>query len=263
MEGVRDVDVKKKKKKGENNAAGSMAAPVTVVLNVDMHCDGCTSRIVRLARRLEGAEKVRAEPASNKLTVIGFVDPSEIAEKLQKKSKKKVELISPPLPKNENKAKNELKSCIKTPAKVVVTTAVLKLSFHCEGCIKKIHKTVSKTKGVYEVRMDEQKEQVTVTGTMDVESLTENLKKKLKRTVGTVPMKKEKEKEKKQESNNGDDGGWSKNKKTENTHESKFGSPGQPGFAIGYAIGPALYGFPGPIREICREEDPDCCCVIM
>lgn len=33
------------------------------------------------------------------------------------------------------------------PLQAPVTTAVLKLGLHCQGCIEKIHKIVSKTKG--------------------------------------------------------------------------------------------------------------------
>lgn len=44
-----DVEEEKKKKK-----QNTTTTPVTVVLKIDMHCDGCIARIVRLARRLEG-----------------------------------------------------------------------------------------------------------------------------------------------------------------------------------------------------------------
>lgn len=57
---------------------------------------------------------MRADPVSNKLTLIGFImDPVKVAEKLQKKSKKKVELISPK-PNKDTKEKNEKKANDKT-----------------------------------------------------------------------------------------------------------------------------------------------------
>lgn len=64
-----------------------------------------------------GVETVRPDPVSNKLTLIGFMDPVKVAEKLQRKSKKKVELISPK-PKKETKEKNEKKANDKTQAVV-------------------------------------------------------------------------------------------------------------------------------------------------
>ncbi|CAN6827309.1 unnamed protein product [Brassica oleracea] len=71
---VCECDVEKKKKE----------RAVHVVLQVDLHCDGCISRIVRLAGCLEGGvETVRADPVSNKLTLIGFMDPVKTAEEDQ------------------------------------------------------------------------------------------------------------------------------------------------------------------------------------
>lgn len=52
---------------------------------------------------------MRADPVSSKLTLIGFMDPVKITEKLQKKSKKKIELLSPK-PKKETKVNNDTKA---------------------------------------------------------------------------------------------------------------------------------------------------------
>lgn len=56
---------------------------------------------------------MRADPVSNKLTLIGFMDPVKTAEKLQKKTKKKIELLSPK-PKNDTKVNNDAKPHVKT-----------------------------------------------------------------------------------------------------------------------------------------------------
>lgn len=45
---------------------------------------------------------MKAESGSNKVTVIGKVDPSKVREKLAEKTKKKVDLISPQPTKKEN-----------------------------------------------------------------------------------------------------------------------------------------------------------------
>ncbi|XP_010510696.1 PREDICTED: heavy metal-associated isoprenylated plant protein 3-like [Camelina sativa] len=239
--GDHHVEEEKKQKKQNSTAT---TTPVTVVLKVDMHCDGCIARIVRLARRLEGVETVRPEPASSKLTLIGFMeDPVKTAEKLQKKSKKKVELISPK-PKKDTKETNEKKSNEnKTPTLVAVTTVVLKLNCSCDGCIKRIYKTTRNTKGVYEVKMDKEKETVTVMGAMDVKSVTENLRRKLNKTVHVVP-----EKKKKKEKDNAEG-------------ITKVGSPGQPGYGCTHGLGP--YRFPeGPVTGFFSEEDQSFCSVM-
>ncbi|KAG2327411.1 hypothetical protein Bca52824_010139 [Brassica carinata] len=219
-------DVEKKKKEA-----------VHVVLQVDLHCDGCIARIVRFAACLEGVETVRADPVANKLTLIGFMDPVKTAEKLQKETKKKVELLSPK-PKNETK---DAKADVKTTM-IAVSTVTLKLSCSCDGCIKRIHKTISKTKGVYQVKIDREKDVVSVTGTMEVKTVTETLKRKLKKTIQVVPENKDKKKESAE-------------------GISKSGSPGLPCYGFGYGLGP--YGFMGgPTTELFSEEDPNSCCIV-
>ncbi|KAJ4829689.1 hypothetical protein Tsubulata_007492 [Turnera subulata] len=197
---------KEKKKEKDNNI-------ISVVLKIEMHCDGCASKITKLARSLDGVESAKADSGSNKLTVVGQVDPLQIRDILHDKTHKKVDLISPQPKKekedntnkpnnnnNNNNNKNQTKDdkskkpdADKKPKETPVTAAVLKLSLHCQGCIEKIHRIVSKTKGVHEMTLDKQKETVTVKGTMDVKALTEALKDRLKRPVEVVPPKKEKE----------------------------------------------------------------------
>ncbi|EPS59630.1 hypothetical protein M569_15175, partial [Genlisea aurea] len=206
----------KKKKEGS----------ITVVLKADLHCEGCASKVVRCIRSFHGVETV-AIGDGERITVLGEVDPVELQERLEKKTHKKVELISPQAKKNggENKEKNdnnsekkndagkekskknkkkkkkknstageekteENKSTEKEPP---VTTAVLKVSLHCDGCIQKIHRTVTKTKGFHDLKIDKQKELVTVTGAMDMNALAESLTKHVKRQVQIVPPPNKKE----------------------------------------------------------------------
>ncbi|XP_044506551.1 heavy metal-associated isoprenylated plant protein 3-like [Mangifera indica] len=208
------------KKEGGDAEKKDDKGPLNVVLKVEIHCEGCASKIVKYVRGLEGVESVKADTGSNKVTVVGAVDPSKIRDKLEKKLKKKVDLISPQPKKDKEKEKENAQkpdnkskdkpSDDKKPKEPPVTTAVLKLDLHCQGCIKKIHKTVQKTKGVLNMKVDKQKELVTVIGTMDPKALAESLKERLRRTVEIVPPKKEKE------SNGGDNnekGGGGKKKK--------------------------------------------------
>ncbi|WZZ38830.1 hypothetical protein YC2023_035089 [Brassica napus] len=200
-------------------------ASITVVLKVDMHCDGCASKLVKTARAIQGVETVKAESESGKVTVTGDVDPPKLRdrtghcptchspkpgllrEQLEVKIKKKVELVSPQPNKEKEKEDNnkdskdknkEKKSEEKKPKEAPVTTAVLKVSFHRERCIEKIQKTVSKTKGLKRERdttkpmsvsgfsIDQEKQLVTVKGTMDVKKLVRSLTEKLKRNVEIV-----------------------------------------------------------------------------
>nr|GMD19016.1 heavy metal-associated isoprenylated plant protein 3-like [Ipomoea batatas] len=153
-----------KKAGGGKKEGGGGGDNASVVLKADLHCEGCISKIVKTIRGCDGVEDVKVELSANKVTVTGKVDPAVVKEKVEAKTHKQV------------------------PA---VTTAVLKMNLHCEGCIQKIYKIVSKTKGYHEMKLDRQKEVVTVTGAMDMKALVENLKKHLKRDVEIVPPKKE------------------------------------------------------------------------
>ncbi|XP_061356942.1 heavy metal-associated isoprenylated plant protein 3-like isoform X2 [Gastrolobium bilobum] len=184
-----------KKDEGGNNEKEQKQTltPTTVVLKVDMHCDGCASKIVRCLRGFEGVESLNAESDTGKITITGKVDPTKLRDKLAHKMKKKVDLISPLPNKNkENNSQNNNKKHKETP----VTTVVLKVALHCQGCIERIRKTVLKTRGVHDMAIDKEKETVTVKGTMDVKALVGNLMERLRRKVEVVPPKKEKESEK-------------------------------------------------------------------
>ncbi|KAG6607260.1 Heavy metal-associated isoprenylated plant protein 3, partial [Cucurbita argyrosperma subsp. sororia] len=125
--------------------------PFTVVLKVDMHCEGCANKIIKCVKGFEGVQSVKAEFEGNKLTVIGKkIDASKLREKLSNKTKKKVDLISPQ-PKKE-RTRNRKKTTAATttatrPSPPPVTTAVLKVTLHCQGCIEKIQRATSKFKG--------------------------------------------------------------------------------------------------------------------
>ncbi|KAL2328567.1 hypothetical protein Fmac_021994 [Flemingia macrophylla] len=196
----------------KKSTATDDAAAAALVLKVLMHCDACASDIVQHLRAFQGVEAVKAETDSGKVTVAGNVDPTKVRDYLEKKSGKKVQILSPqPEKEKQNEAKPNNKSDKKS--KEVVTTAVLKVALHCQGCQDKIRKVMKKTKGVQKMVMDEEKDTVTVEGTMDVKALTGKLMNKLKREVVVVPPKKDNEKEVtgKKKNKGGDGGGNNKN----------------------------------------------------
>ncbi|CAA0822905.1 Heavy metal transport/detoxification superfamily protein, partial [Striga hermonthica] len=75
---------------------------VTVVLKVDLHCEGCTSKVVKRIRSFDGVDTVTAGEGQ-KITVVGSVDPAKLREKVEQKTRKKVELISPQPKKGDGK----------------------------------------------------------------------------------------------------------------------------------------------------------------
>ncbi|CAH2072116.1 unnamed protein product [Thlaspi arvense] len=282
-------------KKNNDSAAEKKPASVTVVLKVDMHCEGCASKIVKCVRDFQGVETVKSEAASGKLTVTGAVDPAKLRERLEEKTKKKVDLISPQPKKekekennnNDNKDKNKSDGDKnkeknseekkpdneKKPKEAPVTTAVLKLNFHCQGCVGKIQKTVTKTKGVNGITMDKEKNLVTVKGTMDVKKLVASLTEKLKRPVEIVPpAKKDKENGNGKENESGDkkkggggDGGGKDNagnKGGEGVNMMEYVAA-QPAYGYGYYPG-GPYGYPVQAHapQIFSDENPNACVVM-
>ncbi|OWM82433.1 heavy metal-associated isoprenylated plant protein 5-like isoform X2 [Punica granatum] len=161
-----------------------------IVLKMDMHCEGCAKKIRRAIRNFEGVEDVKADSSNNKLTVTGKVDPAKVKARLEEKTRKKVDIISP-LPKKDaapagdkKPPADEKKEEEKKPKQ---TTVVMKIRLHCDGCIQKIRKIILKIKGVDSVNIEAAKDLVAVTGTMDVKELAPYLKQKLKRGIEVVP----------------------------------------------------------------------------
>ncbi|KAI3705323.1 hypothetical protein L1987_75559 [Smallanthus sonchifolius] len=199
-----------KKEAGEKKPADAACekkpdgGPVTVVLKLDLHCNGCAKKIKKSISQFEGVESVKADTAGNKLTVTGKVDPTRIKERVEFKTKKKVEILSPQPKKDggaggEEKKKDnppekkpdDKKPDDKKPKEPQSSTVVLKIPLHCDGCIHKIKRTISKIDGVESVTPDSGKDLVTVKGTMDVKELVPHLKEKFKRKVDIAPPKKE------------------------------------------------------------------------
>ncbi|XP_011004790.1 PREDICTED: uncharacterized protein LOC105111195 [Populus euphratica] len=274
-----EVEKKEEEKSKGSDGGGKKEGngPVPVVLKVEMHCEGCVSKIVKSVRAFEGVETVKAEPSSNKLTVTGKIDPLKVRDYLHLKTKKQVDLISlQPQQQDTNKNnsssnKEDKKSNDKKPDSAAkpkeapVSTVVLKLGLHCQGCIRKIQKIVLKTTGVQEIGIDRKTELVTVKGTMDVKALAETLKERLKRPVDIVPPKKEKEGGK--EADNAAEGGGGKKKggggngggqdaaaaaakmeeinRMEFAVQPGFGYMGQPIYGNGY-VGQPVYASHGP-----------------
>ncbi|XP_076922334.1 heavy metal-associated isoprenylated plant protein 3-like [Bidens hawaiensis] len=295
---------------GDEGGKKQKAADINVVvLKIDLHCEGCAGRVVKAVRTLDGVESVRiGDSELNKLTVIGNLDPVKLRQKVEVKTKKKVEVISPAAKKandgdnagGENKKKQQKppekdhqppaktagKNGGEKPKEIPVTTAVLKVPLHCEGCIRKIHKIVTKTKGYTEMSLDKTKDLVTVKGAIDMKLLAEALQHKLKRAVEIVPGKKEGDGEKKGSGEKkgkgggnggeGKDGGGGGEKKGKNKGggEGNGGGDGKPemfkmesyGVPIGYPYPQYAYG-PGyadcvHAPQLFSDENPNACVVM-
>ncbi|KAL1551003.1 heavy metal-associated isoprenylated plant protein 3-like [Salvia divinorum] len=287
--GEQQKEESKKKESGGN---------VTVVLKTDLHCEGCTSKILKCIRSFDGVDT--ADIGNGQITVVGKMDPAKLRERVEKKTHKKVEVVlpkakkgddkdkdkdkdkaknsekkkeenaekkkEPPQGKNATNKSDEKKSKDKEPS---VATTQLKMLLHCDGCIQKIRKIVVKTKGYRDMNIDKQKDIVTVTGVVDMKALAEALRKQLKREVQIVPAKKEaaqkKEGEKakgggdKGKSGGGDGGGKAGGVQVQVLNQHPYPYP----YPIVYESGqfhynPYAYG-PSHAPQLFSDENPNAC----
>ncbi|MCD7457244.1 hypothetical protein HAX54_034633 [Datura stramonium] len=259
IEGEMKSEEQQKKKEGGKNEEGNRS----VVLKVDFHCEGCLLKIMKAVRSFEGVEKVTCDSDTNKVTAIGEVDPLKLKEKVERKLNRPVQIISPS-PKdckkenkqNENDSKGTKGDNKKTKEKEPpVTTAILKVHLHCEGCIQRIHKTITKNKGYKEMKIDLEKDLVTVTGSMDMKELVEELKKQLKKDVQIVPPKKEGG-EKKEGGGGGKGNG--KGKDEQGGGENKVMDNQQVQYGYPYMdMYPAIHA-----TQIFSDENPNACSIM-
>ncbi|EMS49696.1 hypothetical protein TRIUR3_28781 [Triticum urartu] len=102
----------------------------------------------------------------------------------------------PQPPKEEDAAKKQPPTPTeeKKPTELQETTVLLKIRLHCDGCADRIRRRIYKIKGVKHVELEgNAKDEVKVTGTMDVPAMVAYLTEKLNRAVEAVaPGKKDK-----------------------------------------------------------------------
>ncbi|XP_022776254.1 heavy metal-associated isoprenylated plant protein 7-like [Durio zibethinus] len=184
-----------KESKGE-----SPAPPQEIVLKVYMHCEGCARKVRRCLRDFEGVEDVMTDCKSSKVVVKGEkADPLKVLERVQRKSHRQVELLSPipkpPAPeekKAEEKEKPKPEDKKEEPQVIIV---VLKVHMHCEACSQKIKKRIQRMKGVESAEPDLKSSKVTVKGVFDPPKLVEYVYKRTGKHALIVKQEPEKKKE--------------------------------------------------------------------
>ncbi|KAL5137147.1 Heavy metal-associated isoprenylated plant protein 3 [Glycine soja] len=197
--------LQKKNSGGNDNNKENKDTTITVVLKVEMHYDGCASKIIKHLHWFQGVETVKADSDAGKVIVTGKVDPTKVRDNLVEKIRKKVELVSPQ-PKKElgnekenkdakpnNKSENNKTQDQKNQGQRGGNHRCSKVGTALPGLPRHDWQNCVENQRVHEMAIDKEKEMVTVKGTMDVKALAENLMEKLKRRVEVVPSKKDKE----------------------------------------------------------------------
>ena len=195
--------------------------PQDIVLKVDMDCQGCAKKVEKSLLRFEGVENVTANSRSKTVVVKSrTADPAKVCERVQRKTNRRVELISPLPPPPAEEGKKEHTSLPPTEEEKkeeppTAITIILKVQMHCCTCTRFLEKKISKIEGVEFVETDLPNDQVIVRGVMDPAMLVENVQKKTRRAAVIVEEEKTSEGEEPYEDENkgNDDGGASELKK--------------------------------------------------
>uniref|UniRef100_A0A0V0I1G8 Putative neurofilament medium polypeptide-like n=1 Tax=Solanum chacoense TaxID=4108 RepID=A0A0V0I1G8_SOLCH len=182
---------KKEEKKAEEESKEAKPEPPPpppeIVLRVFMHCEGCARKVRKSLKGFQGVEDVLTDCKTHKVVVKGEkADPLKVLERIQKKSHRQVELLSP-IPKPpaaaaaEEPKKPEEKEAVKAEEKKEepqVITVVLKVHMHCEACAQEIKRRIQKMKGVENAEPDLKNSQVTVKGVFEATKLVEYVSKR-------------------------------------------------------------------------------------
>ncbi|GMY36616.1 heavy metal-associated isoprenylated plant protein 7-like isoform X2 [Fagus crenata] len=139
---------KEEKKEEEKKEEKKEEEPPEIVLKVDMHCEACARKMARALKGFEGVEEVTTDSKTSKVVVNGkAADPIKVCERLQKKSGRKVEIISPlPKPPEENKEENKEPKEEKKEEPPAVITVKLQVAMHCEACAQGIQRRIRRIK---------------------------------------------------------------------------------------------------------------------
>lgn len=178
-------------------------APQEIILRVYMHCEGCARKVRRCLKGFDGVEEVQTDCKSHKVVVKGEkADPLKVLERVQRKSHRQVELLSPipkPPSQEEPPKKPEEKEVAKPDEKkeqLPVITAVLCVHMHCDACAQEIRRRIQKMKGVESAEPDLKSSQVTVKGSFDPPKLIDFIYKRAGKHASIVkvePQEKPKE----------------------------------------------------------------------
>ncbi|XP_022844543.1 heavy metal-associated isoprenylated plant protein 9-like [Olea europaea var. sylvestris] len=166
--------------------------PSPLVLFVELHCVGCARKIERSILKIRGVEGVVVDMEKNQVTIMRVVDAQAVCDKIIKKTKRSVEVLSPS-PVSEDKNMPEIVA-LQTSK---ITTVELNVKMHCLACARQLKRKILKLKGVQTAETEFSSGKVKVTGTMDANELVDYVYKSTRKQAKIVPKpegKKEEEK---------------------------------------------------------------------
>ncbi|ESW32008.1 hypothetical protein PHAVU_002G285600 [Phaseolus vulgaris] len=286
-----EQDQKAEESKDEKESKEEESAPPPeIMLRVFMHCEGCARKVRRSLKGFPGVEDILTDCKSHKVVVKGEkADPLKVLERVQRKSHRKVELLSPipkPPAEEEKKAEEEKPKAEEKKEEPQVITVVLRVHMHCEACAQEIKRRIEKMKGVESVEADLKSSEVSVKGVFEAEKLVEHVSKRTGKHAVIVKQEAEKKEEEAKEESKGEEGekkekegGEGEEKKEKKEGEGEGEGKAEEGGTeestvvelrkSEYYYNPPRYGmefyaYPGPAYppQIFSDENPNACSVM-
>ncbi|XP_042509945.1 heavy metal-associated isoprenylated plant protein 4 isoform X2 [Macadamia integrifolia] len=172
----------------------------TAVYKVNLHCAQCAREIKKPIIRTQGVHSVDIDNESGEITVKGKIDLHKIQYLIEKRSKKKVELVSP-IPKIKEKVEKEENKEKKEDNEPIYSAMTMKVHLHCRNCEYDMERKLLKLKGVYSVNTDIKSQTVKVDGTIDPPTVIKFIHKNLHKHAEIISTKEEVKEQKKVKEN--------------------------------------------------------------
>ncbi|KAK4777040.1 hypothetical protein SAY86_005728 [Trapa natans] len=83
------------KKPEEKKVEDKKPVESTVVLKINIHCDGCNKKIRKAICKIKGVDSISIDPSKDLVTIKGTMDAKELAPFLQAKLKRAIEVVQP------------------------------------------------------------------------------------------------------------------------------------------------------------------------
>lgn len=211
-----EAKVEEKKEEKQEEKQEEPKPPSPLILSVELHCAGCAKKIQRSIMKIRGVERVEIDMGKNQVTVIGAVEPPAVCNRITRKTKRRVDVISPQ-PAAEGKPLPQ----IVTSQVDGLVTVELSVNMHCEGCAEQLKKKILKMRGVQTAATEFSSRKVMVTGTMDPNKLVDYVYRRTKKQAKIVPPPEPEKLEEKKEGGEPPEEGKPEEKKDENNGGEK------------------------------------------
>ncbi|KAI3411256.1 uncharacterized protein J3R85_018234, partial [Psidium guajava] len=143
---------------------------------------------------IRGVEGVEIDMDKNQVTIKGMVEPQAVCNRITRKTKRRVEVISPLPP-----AEGEPLPQVVTSQVSGLMTVELNVNMHCEACAEQLKKKILKMRGVQTAATEFSSGKVMVTGTMDPNKIVDYVYRRTKKQAKLVPQPEPEKQEEKKE----------------------------------------------------------------